>query len=259
MGDTILINTDNCQKISAIYKVHNRPLSKNKTQKIDHPLIIMAHDFPGHKSGNNNLYADLEFLFSKKGYHTLRFDFRGCGESDGRQEDFTLERACQDFQYVRYWAQQKGYKNFAYIGEGLGATVSLMNINNDVKVLLVLWPVVDLQQFGQTVFNVQSDSQVKLKNGFMEMEGYKISRHFINEMECTNILSALKEVKMPTMVFHGVQDQKIPIEQLDLIRKHVQSRRIEITSFQDGTEGLQKLNHRRAIFDQAQQFVEKYA
>ncbi len=255
MSESILIDAENNQKISAIYKGYGENFVRDEDGD-GKSLIIMAHDFPGHKSGNNDLYADLEFIFTKKGHHTLRFDFRGCGGSDGKQEDFTLERACEDFQSVRAWAKNAGYKNFAYIGEGLGATIAFMNVEKDVNVILVLWPILDTHHFGQTAFNAKGAS---LKDGYIELNGHKISTHLIDELEKIDLYYALKEASMPTMIFHGVEDKKIPIEQLDIIRKNLKSRRIEITSFQDGGEGLQKLNHRKAIFYQAQQFIEKYA
>ena len=257
MGESILINAGNNQKISAIYKGCGETAGRDDAA--DRSLIVMAHDFPGHKAGNNDLYADLEFLFSKEGHHTLRFDFRGCGESDGKQEDFTLGSACEDFQSVLYWAKKSGYKNFAYIGEGLGATISLMNVSPNVNVIVTMWPILDLPHFGQNVLSMDGGQSDAPNKGYIEKDGHKISAHLINEMQRTDIFYALKEVSMPTMVFHGVQDQKIPISQLDIIRDNVKARRIEITSFQDGAEGLQKLNHRKAIFYQAQQFVEKYA
>lgn len=255
MSKSTLINAGNGQQISAIYKSGYN----DEGESFDRSLVVMCHDFPGHKSGNNDLFADLEFQLSKQGHHTLRFDFRGCGESDGKQEDFTLGSACDDLRAVRKWAQRQGYQSFAYIGEGLGATVAMMNTADDVRVFLALWPVLDLKHFSKAAFDIEGSEAHTLDKGYAVIEGHKIGTHLLNEMSKTNLQRALNGVKMPTMIFHGAQDEKIPIEHLDLMREHVRSPRIEITSFQDGREGLQKLNHRKAIFYQTQQFVEKYA
>jgi len=256
MRDSILIDSGSGQKISAVFKQPEDAAAL--TAEDDKTLVLMLHDFPGHKSGNNELFADLEYRLGQRGHHTLRFDFRGCGESDGHQENFTLGSACEDVQAVKYWAKQRGYTSFAFLAEGLGATVATMNIDRTVRMLMLFWPVLDLKQYGHTVFQAKQAQEQNPNSRYIEIDGQKISTHLINEMFKIDLHYVLKEMAMPIMVFHGVQDQKIPIEQLDLIRDHTPARRIEITSFQDGGEGLPKLNHRKAIFYQAQQFVEKY-
>lgn len=57
---------------------------------------------------------------------------------------------------------------------------------------------------------------------------------------------------------HGAQDKVSPIEQLDMFRACAGHRRVEITSFQDGTHGLPQENHRKSMFFHIRQFIEKY-
>lgn len=254
MAEKIQIPASDKQFLAGL---HRKP-PENSARNLEDTLVIMAHGFPGHKTGNNDLYGDLEFLLADKGLHTLRFDFRGCGESDGREEDFTLAGACEDFQQVLFWAKEKEYKRLAFIGEGLGATLAVMNAALNVRVMVLLWPAFDLKSYGQNVFGLDKLKEEDQKKKYIEHENHKIGLNLVKELGSTPLHYALHEVFMPTLIMHGAHDKIIPVEQLDLARSHIRAKRVEITTFHDGEHKLQKLNHRKMMFYHITQFIEKY-
>ncbi|MCK5284093.1 MAG: alpha/beta fold hydrolase [Alphaproteobacteria bacterium] len=242
-----------------------RALFSNPSKKQDYdkgynpPLVIMAHGFPGHKASNNDLYGDLEFILEENGYDTIRFDFRGCGESDGLAEDFTLRRACEDFKYVLYWATQKNYKQFIFIGEGVGATVALMNITLNLNAIVLLWPILDLKSYYKLHFaNKILDSDDKSR-GYIKDKNQKYGLDFIKELKKEKINHTLRKLNVPTIIMQGVKDKIITMEHIEIAKKHMNSKRIEITTFHDGEHGLQKLNHRKMMFYHITQFIKKYS
>jgi len=238
--------------------LHGYPDEHSLTNLKD-TLVMMAHGFPGHKTGNNDLFGDLEFILVEKGFHTLRFDFGGCGESDGKEENFTIGNAKRDIQNIRRWAQEKGYRHFICIGEGLGATLSVMEADPDVRALILLWPVLDLKYMGAETLKAKNLTREERKKGYIERDGHRISVALLQELEKLNIGSFLKQVRCPTLVMHGARDEVVPVSQLDLARRYINAHRIEITTFHDGSHGLPKLNHRKMMFYHIAQFVEKYA
>ena len=96
------------------------------------------------------------------------------------------------------------------------------------------------------------------KQGFIKQNNNRIGITFLEELEKIDLIYALREIHAPALIMHGVRDKKIPVSCLDLARAHMRSKRIEITTFHDGEEGLTQLNHRKAMFYHIQQFVEKY-
>jgi pimeloyl-ACP methyl ester carboxylesterase len=241
-----------------IRAAHSKPTEESVAER-DELLIVMVHGFPGDKNVHGNLFLDLEFLLRDKGYHTLRFDFRGCGESDGREEDFTLSSAGEDFQNVLFWAKDQGYKRFVTIGEGLGAAFCLLNIDEQTACSILLWPYLDLPRIAKTLFRPEAIEEQWLKAGYILKDGKRIGINLIKEMQKHDIVFAMKEAKIPMLVMHGAEDKISPIEQLDLLRAHVGSKRVEITSFLDGEHGLSGLNHRKTMYYHVTQFIEKYA
>lgn len=254
MSEKIQILAGESQQISALHRRYESETVLNHEDL----LVIMAHGFPGHKTGNNDLFGDLEFLLAEKGYNTLRFDFRGCGESDGKEERFCLSSAVEDFRNVLQWAKGQKYKRFIYIGEGLGATLSVLSTDLDVMIMILLWPILDTEEFYAKNFAGRELNDDARERGYIEHEGHKYGLDFLRELKTARLASKLKDCYMPTLILHGARDEAIPVEHLDVARTHINSRRLEITTFHDGEQGLQKMNHRKMMFYHITQFITKY-
>ena len=164
MAQKIHIDVGDDQSITALY---SRPESRS-IDRIDDTLIIMAHGFPGHKAAHDNLFEQIEEFLARKKYHSLRFDFRGCGESDGKEENFTIASAKEDFQTILHWAKSHKYQRFIYIGEGLGATVSILKNDLNVAAFVLFWPVLDTDFYRKKAFDVSFIEETELEKGFVE-------------------------------------------------------------------------------------------
>lgn len=253
MSKRIMIPGMGGQEIAATIKRNANPDAPD-TRKT---LVLMSHGFPGHKSSNNDFFSDLEHTLAKHGHDTLRFDYRGCGESDGREENFTIESACDDYQHVLNWCQRDGYSHFIVVGEGLGATLAIMNMGLNVKALVMLWPILDPKiYFRHYISKAEMDPNGK---PFAQLDSHSIGVDFMREIEDLDIIQHLKEVCCPSLIMHGADDEIVPLAQLELARGFIPARRIEITVFHDGVHGLPLLSHRRAMLYHIQQFVQKYA
>ena len=255
MSEKIEISIDEDKKIIGSY---NKPEGE-EIQEYETTLIIMIHGFPGNKSANNDIYGDIEFILAEKNYHTLRFDFRGCGQSSGKEYEFNLDNACGDLKAVLFWANGKGYKRFIYIADGLGVAIGLKCMPKDVTALAMLWPIFDLRDLYDTFTQGKPISAFHDKEGFAKFEGHKISTQLLAELKNADVFSVLRNLNRPVLVLHGARDKLISVKQLDFLRGHVKSERVEITVFHDGESGLEKLEHRKNIFYQIEQFVEKFA
>lgn len=253
MSKKITIPGPQGQQIAATITRHGDPDAPD-TQKT---LILMSHGFPGHKSANNDFLGDLEAMFSARGHDTLRFDYRGCGESDGREEDFTLREARADLECVQNWCLREGYSHFILIGEGLGASVAALSMGLNVKAFAMLWPVLEPKTYARHYLA----RAVSAPGGhpYSDLDGHRIGHDFIREMKETDLVKTLKEIYCPTLIMHGSEDQVVPPAQLDLARGFIPARRIEITVFHDGDHGLTAPAHRKAMLYHIQQFVQKYA
>lgn len=255
MAEDIKITNDGGENIAAQFA---KPTDSSSEAR-DKLLIIMVHGFPGHKNGHDALYSQLQTQLTAKGFHSINFDFRGCGESDGAHEDFEFKVARADLESVVNWAKKLGYERFMVVAEGLGAPLALKYLSKDSIAFVLLWPMLDLQHIAQSIFEGDKTDPEWDKAGYKIVHDHKISMKFINELKAIHLDETLKTLGKPLLVMHGAQDSISPIEQVEMLREAARHRRVEITSFHDGTHGLPQTNHRKTMMFHIFQFLEKYA
>lgn len=255
MAEHIKIYTDDNQALSGSITYAGASVAAGLEQS----LVIMVHGFPGNKESHDNVFSDLSSSLKKNGYSSLSFDCRGCGKSGGTQEDYSLSSARRDIAATIRWARMKGYQKFIFIGEGLGAILPLMDFDDLSSCFVMLWPILDLPHYAQTMFDSKNIEEQWKKAGYIIHEDTRVGTEFIYELENTSLVSTLQKVTKPTLVMHGVKDEVAPIEKLDVLRSRIGSRRVEITSFEGGIHGLPQENHRQSMIYHVLQFIEKYA
>lgn len=224
----------------------------------DRVLVIMVHEFPGgHKAGHKDLYGEIEYKLQKDGFDTLRFDFRGCGESNGTPWDFTFQTARQDLKAVYDWAKKAGYQSFVIIAEGFGSCIALMEQIENIKAMVLLWPLLDPQSSPckQHIKDAQKDHDQL----FVEINKTRVGKTFLKQLGESDMSTYIKSITVPVLVQHGQKDETVPVTQLDMLREHATaSRRVEITTYESGTHGLMQENERNALLQHIGQFLQKY-
>lgn len=185
------------------------------------PVIVMLHGAPaGHKGGCDDIFTAAERHFEALGYPSLRFDFRGCGESDGAGEDFSMASALADLGAVLQWAQHDaGHRSIILMGEGFGAAVALRGLpGRNAAGLVMLWPVLppDPEAFTED----------------------------------------LGRVAVPVLIQHGTQDAQSPLAHAYFARDHVRGPS-DLCVFEGGDHGLCGENLRRHLFLNLRYYLER--
>jgi alpha-beta hydrolase superfamily lysophospholipase len=224
-------------------------------------LVIMVHGFPGEDShSHEDIYGQLSYTLTKDGFDTIRFDFRGCGKSEGKQKDFNFQNARQDIKAVYEWAEQAGYKSFAIIASGFGACIALLEQHEKMSACILLWPMLmpNSSWLGDYTEKV-SDDKWKDRDYLLIGEN-RVGKTFLAQIKECNMSKYIQNIDVPVLVQHGVMDKKIPIEQLEELREHAKTaKRIEITSYEAGNFALTRPNERKTMFHHIRQFLHKYA
>lgn len=225
------------------------------------PVIIMMHGFPGgHKSGPDDLFGELEYRFEGLGYPTIRFDFRGCGESTGREEDFCLETALADLNAVIQWAQHDaGHRSVILLGESCGATIAVLGYQPKIVAgLILLWPALKLAETSfKTLFTRESRLKaITQDQPFVPFEGHKLGSHFLNDIYTADLTSALEAITAPTLIQHGTRDEEVPLEQVRFAEAHLKGF-IDLGIFEGGGHGLRDTNMRQYLFVNIRHFLER--
>lgn len=168
--------------LSAIYEGEDRSA----------PVVVMCHGFASSKDSEPN--SDLAQKLVKKRLNVYRFDFTGCGESEGTLDECTPNQGLDDLKSA---IKNLNKEKFALYGSSYGGFISLMySLGKPLLALGLKAPVSDyLHQILQKTTNE-----------------YK-SKDFYRQAKDINIYKVAKNIKTPILIVHGSDDEVVPLEQ----------------------------------------------
>lgn len=90
-------------------------------------LVILCHGFGGTKDENGGMMKAFADNLESLGYATIRFDFNGHGESEGRFQDMTVLNEIEDLKCVYDYASKLDFvEEISLVGHSQGGVVVSM-------------------------------------------------------------------------------------------------------------------------------------
>jgi uncharacterized protein len=222
-------------------------------------LVIMAHGGPGgDKRGPLGLFDALaEKLETDFGLSSLRFDFRGYGESDGTPLDLTLRSRSLELGSVVAWAVERGYKRLALVAESLGASVALRAECPQIDVLVFLWPAIVLADTDLKAY-FTPERQAELAEKGLTLDGnIPICAEFVRECRETDLVPALDRIRVPTLIVHGDADRCVPVAQARLAHERIRAPK-DLVIVPGGGHSLGRPAERVVALESATRWIEQH-
>ncbi len=182
------------------------------------------------------------------GVASLRFDFRGHGESEGRQEDLTICGVANDIRAaVDDVRLRTGAGAVALIGTsfGGGITAFFASRNSErVRSLVLLNPLLNYKKrfvddkpyWTDGLIDDEAGRELTAQGYLPHSPTFKLGRPLLNEVFYVRPHLALPEIAAPTLFIHGTRDTFIPVRSSReaVARLRTESRLIEIDGAQHG-------------------------
>ena len=189
------------------------PLNSSYTQV---PLIVFLHGFVGSKVGEHRLFVKASRYLVEKGYGVFRFDFSGCGESDGDYEDVTVTNQLNEVQSVlNYLSTNKKVdaENIILIGHSLGGAVASITAARDKRISkLILWSPVGKPFEDITGILGEVNVAIAKSKGKVDYNGYYVSHTFLEDLKNHQPLEAICSYKDEAFIIHAKEDEDVPKE-----------------------------------------------
>ena len=188
-----------------------KPVAKDDP-KID--VAIVMHGFSGNK--NESLLNDISQELIKKGIASVRFDFNGHGQSEGKFEDMTVPNEIEDAKCVfRYVRSLPWVRNIFLVGHSQGGVVASMTAGelgtDSVKAVVLLAPAAVLREdairgntMGANFDPLDPPEKVKLFNGLY------LGGTYIRSAFSLPIYETAAKYQGPAMMIHGNADHIVP-------------------------------------------------
>jgi uncharacterized protein len=206
------------------------------------PCVILSHGLVSSKESTK--YLLLSELFLASGIASCRFDFHGCGESDGNIGETTLSIRLDNLNKIIEWARsqkQVDSHRIGLLGSSFGSATSLVAASRDVAIRCVsLWA---------TPYILDSKQDASI-------DGIDFKNDIFDDFNTYNLLQDAQKVSRG-LVIHGSNDEVVPWSEGETIFKHLgEPKHFELIEGADHT--FSETEHREKAFSLALEWFKKY-
>ncbi len=198
-------------------------------------LVVMCHGGPGgHKGGPGDLFGRLSAELSQHRMSTVRFDFRGSGDSDLPFSFCSIDTMSRDLAEVvtRVGANAP----VILLAESLGATVALSaGIRSSAQVLL--WPALDLSDTSFSELYTAAHLAQAEQGDVVDLGWEKFSSPLFKSIFTCKLYERLLDQEIPRLFLHGEKDTDVPVRQ-SVLGARIAGSRASLVTVKEGTHGL---------------------
>jgi exosortase A-associated hydrolase 2 len=203
---------------------------------IHHPMqswgkggFVFCHPFAEEKLWTHRVYVSFARKLAERGFHVLRFDYMGHGDSDGNFEDSSIETRLSDINCAIDWLKNEipSINNIGFLGLRFGATLAsiIAEERQDINRLILWEPITNGANYMQEMLrsNIATQSAVykeirknrealveSMKGGkTVNIDGYEMGYSLFSQ---TSGIDLLKEKKSFTGECLIIQIDRKPAE-----------------------------------------------
>jgi hypothetical protein len=181
------------------------------------PGVIFCHGFSGDKVESHFIFVETARALERRGIASLRFDFRGSGESDGEFVDMTPGSEIADARRaldVLAEQPETDAARLAVLGLSLGGLVAACAAARDGAVSgLVLWSAVaDLAEVFEERHESAPERKALQRQGYYDYGAHRIGEGFVESVRRVDPLEELASWGGPALLVHGSEDGSVPVE-----------------------------------------------
>lgn len=155
--------------------------------------VVLVHGWSGYRSGPHGLLTTLGRDLAAAGYPSLRFDFRGRGESGGAGLESTLLTMADDLAAASEWfAARYGLRRLVYVGLCSGGNVTIGTLKRLPRacglILFSVYPFSDGDAFGRDVHRTWHYAGVYLRKALRGETWSRLVRGEVRVAQVANVL-----------------------------------------------------------------------
>ena len=177
------------------------------------PMVVFCHGFGGTKEGP--LFELITDSLQKHGIASIRFDFNGHGESEGKFEDMTVPNEINDAKKVVEYVRDLRYvSKVALVGHSQGGVVASMTageLGSDISAVVLMAPAAVLRDdairgstFGKQYNPLDPPEYVELWGP------QRLGRNYIKTAFSLPIYETAANYHGPALIIHGNGDRIVP-------------------------------------------------
>lgn len=192
-------------------------------------LVIVCHGLGWHK--DNELIIAICKSFQEKGLNSFRFNFSGVEPSEGKPEDSYYTKQASDLCSVVDFFSIRGYQIKSILGHSIGATAAIIQAAKDRRIASIILIAPRIKSSNSIIVKAIIEGGKTLSEAIestdtiysIEIKGkkgkgrrtYRFSKEYLEELRDIDIVGYLKQVKIPTLILRGTEDNIVPEEEVE--------------------------------------------
>ena len=184
-------------------------------------IVILCHGLKANRTERGSFDHLVEAL-RVNDINSFRFDFRGHGESSGKDFEMTVSGEKEDLESTIKMLSKKGFEKIVVLGASFGASImSFVDYKKYNNVLgLISWYGA-LDYFGtieEDSFFSEEHKKIAERNGYFEIKSkrtgksFRLGKDLYKEIYSLTPYKELVKVDLPVLFVHGLEDQMVPYD-----------------------------------------------
>lgn len=165
--------------------------------------FVCCHGLKSDKAGSYERRCNRAL---EAGYNAVRFDFRGCGDSDGAFVDSTLSARLADLEAVLEYFDPDSCVLF---GSSFGGTVAFHAARtfaaSRVEAVVTRAPVTYTRALENYQAAIARDGEVVFE------DGDRLDERFSSDLERYDFADVARDLEVPVVLVHGLEDESVPV------------------------------------------------
>lgn len=185
----------------------------------NYPAIIFAHGFYGNRD-ERGMFARFADALCAKGFLAYRFDFSGCGQSEGDYSKTTLTKLAEDIHVILNFVRTRSIVNsnkIGLVGFSLGATAVLALRPSDVQCFALIGSVAHPYELLQVLFGEGFHPAAVSSRVTSGGERVVVEPQFWADFQRYDIVKQMSKLKVPTLFLHGELDDVVPLRESQVL------------------------------------------
>lgn len=204
------------------------------------PIVIFSHGFGGDMTFH--LFEPLTENLNQIGIGVMKFDFNGCGQSDGKFEDMTVPNEIEDLINVIAFVRQLSVtKNISLLGHSQGGVVTSMASGQcgfpqiECEVLLSAAAVLRDDALRGMTHGGHFDPWHLYDATYPVGGGHSVGRPYIQTAMTLPIYETAAEYTGPALIINGMADVVVPYTYAERYHKALRDSTLHLIPGEDHT------------------------
>jgi len=239
------------------------------TARPPYPCVVFLHGYTGNRIGDHCLFVKAARELAEHGIASLRFDFRGSGESQGSFAEITVDGEISDalaaIEYLSTF-DEIDQARIGLVGLSLGGSVAACVSSRDGVRSLALWaPAAFVDYMVERGGEIVKDPYVWLppnyrdaikKVGKVDIGGFVRGKPYFESIRQIDPLREIAKFGGPVLIIHGREDEVISPMRSELMYDTVKGRR-RLIIIDDADHAFSSAHWERQVIEETRLWFEQ--